>query len=286
MAAIDLSEKDSYILVRFEYGNPSSPSFKAYTDWTTNIPGSPEFISTPNMEVEEAENGGHIDDEKTINIAIPFINSGIIIDTFIQELVSGSAHSPVYIDIWEITKGVTGGAAGIQRYLFRGRVIQTTKNFRENPQKAIISCASIKSRLNVPLGLPAEHHCINILYHPNTCKLSKTGKFHTYTIAEIDGKAIRTSTVPIQTGDYFFRGWVEYNGLRIEIQQWNGDGTEPDIFYLVRQVPASWLNKAVTFYKGCNKTVEDCINKHNNVSNFAGYGYAMMAYDPTLEDPE
>jgi len=286
MAAIDQAEKNSYVLIKFRYGDPTDPSYKAYTDWTSNIPGNPEFISTPNMEIEEAENHGHIDNEKTVNLAIPFINAGIIVDTFIQQLISGNAHSPVYVDIWEITKGVEGGDAGTQRYLFRGRVIQTTKNFRGNEQKAVISCSSSKSRMNVSLGLPAEHHCISPLYHPNLCGLSKSGKFHAYTVAEIDGKVIRTSTIPSQTGDYFFRGWAEYDGLRIDIQQWDGDGTEPDIFYLVRQPPAGWLNKSALFYMGCDKTQETCDTKFSNLFNIGCMGYAMLAYDPILEDPE
>jgi len=284
--AVDQPEKSSYTLIKFKYGDPSSYSYKAYTDWTSNVPGDPEFVSTPNLEIEDIENTGHIGKEKTINISIPYINAGIIVDTFIQELISGNAHSPVFISIWEITKSVQGSAAGTKRFLFKGRVIQTTKNYKGNAQKAILNCASAKSSLEVSLGIPAEHHCAWTLYTPDLCKLSKSGRYHIYTVDNIDGKTLQTTTIPSQTGDYFFRGWVEYDGLRIDIQQWDGDGTEPDIFYLVRQPPASWVGKVVFFYKGCNKTIEDCDTKHFNEFSFGGMGYAMLVYDPILENPD
>lgn len=288
--AVDQPQKDSFILLRFKYGESPTFSYKAYTDWTSDVIGNPTYVSTPGLEIKAAENLGHVDKAKTTNIAIPYQrkegDTYVITDAFINTLISGVAHSPVFVELKEMTKPITGGAAGTQRWLLRGRVIRTSKNHQGVSEKGVIQVATMKSRLGVSLGVPAEHHCPWILYDSNTCLANKATFTKVYTIQDIDGKMIRTSTTPAESGDYFFRGWLEYDGIRIGIQQWDGDGTHPDEFFLVKQPPISWLGKPVAFIAGCDKTIQTCRTKFNREQSFGGSGYAMLPYNPILEDPQ
>ena len=220
--AVDKPSKDTYTLVRFEYGNPASPSYVAYTNWTADIPGSPVYTSEPTMEITVPENDGILSD-KTLDISLPMTNS------WFADLVSGTAQAPTYVTVEEITKPEEGGDTASRRIFFRGQLVRTIQNYQGKGESSIAKFASIKSRLNIPMGVAANHHCVWTLFGKG-CQKSKTGMSNSLVVDTIDGKVLTTTTSPpARTGKFFHRGYLERNGVRIGIKDW--DDSDPIIIY-------------------------------------------------------
>ncbi len=272
--AYEQSEKESFLLVTFTYGDPDAPTTALYTDWQEDYVGG--FISTPNMEVKLPENTGTFE-EKPCTIELTR-------DNFSGTLGSGIAHSPCYVRVREITRSLSGGPQASDLTVFNGRVVSTVKNYQGRSDRILIRALPQKSRMEVALALPCNHHCIWTLFGRG-CALSRAAFKVLGTISAIDGKQITTATAGItgKPDKYWHRGYVEYDGLRIGIQNWTlADATH---LFLVRRPPDSWIGPTLDFYPGCDKTVETCIARFNNEDQFGGVGYAIPPYNPLIEDP-
>ena len=273
--AVDAPSKSTYVLVRFTYGDPDSPSYKAYTNWSFDVPGSPVYVSEPTMELKVPENDG-IFSGKTLDISLPLTNS------WFADLVSGVPQSPVNVLAEEVTIPDIGGDTSSRRFFFRGDLIRTIKNFQGKGNYSIAKFASIKNRLEIPMGLPANHHCVWTLYGAG-CLIDPGAHTVLLTVDAIDGKVLTTTTSPSKTGKYFHRGFIEYQGLRIGIKDWSD--SELDTFYMVKAPPQAWIGKAVTVLAGCDKTITTCRDRFARESNFGGFGYAIPSHNALLENP-
>jgi len=273
--AVDRPSKDTYVLVRFTYGDPSNPSYIAYTNWTSDVPGNPVYTSEPRLEITTPENNGTFE-EKTLDVSLPSDNS------WFANLVSGIALSPTYIQAEEITKPDEGGDTSSRRIFFKGQLIRTIKNYQGRSDKSIAKFMSIKSRLDIPLGIPANHHCAWTLFGKG-CNKGKSGFSNLLTVDSIDGKVLTTTTSPSRTGKFFHRGYIEYQGLRIGIRDWSDSAQ--DTFYLVKPPPQTLIGKVIQVWAGCDKTITTCRARFFNEINFGGMGYAIPAYNPLIENP-
>jgi hypothetical protein len=285
--AIDRPERESYLLVTFQTGDLSSPTFHKYTDWTQDVLG---FTSTPELEVDGIENEGVFQD-KELKLALP------VADQFTIDMSSGLRAAPTWVFIDEVTAGLFAGDAGSQRRVFVGRVMKTVQNFEGRSDTAVFFCKNIKSRLNVPVGIQCNHHCSWRLFGPgcNAGGLVVTSHQKFGEIATIDGKeitistnaAIESPTSPGGRTDRFWeRGYLERDGLRIDIHIWSD--ADPDTFILRHRPPDSWLlagSSSIKFVPGCHKTIEDCREVWDNEDNAGHFGYAMLAYNPQFESP-
>jgi hypothetical protein len=256
--AVDSPRKDCYALIKFTYGNPNSPSYKAYTNWTEDLPGNPIFTSIPTMELTVPDNTGTLE-SKVLQISLP------ITDSWFAEIISGVAIAPVFVDAMEITKPVTGGESSSLRYFFKGRLIRTVKNLNGKPNYGLAEFANIKTRLQIPMGLPANHHCVWTLFGRG-CAKSSSGFYNGLTVNTIVGKTLTTTTNPPRTGTFFHRGYIVKDGIRIGIRWW--DDSAPDTFYLIKPPPLSWIGKGILAYAGCDKTIETCRARFGNEPNF------------------
>lgn len=273
--AVDTASKDTYVLVRFTYGDPDDPDYIAFTNWTSDIPGSPVYTSMPTMELTIPENNGILDD-RPLDISLPMTNS------WFAALVNGEPKSPTYVVAEEITKPDAGGDTSSKRIFYRGELVRTIKNHQGRSNNSLARFSSIKGRLDIPLGVPANHHCAWTLFGPG-CQLPSAGFSDSLTIDTIDGKVLTTTTSSARTGKFFHRGYIEYEGVRIGIRDW--DDSDPDTFYLLKLPPASWVGKTATFWAGCDKTLTTCKDRFNWESYFGGMGYAIPAYNPLIENP-
>lgn len=273
--AVDAPSKSTYVLVRFTYGDPASPSYKAYTNWSFDVPGSPVYVSEPTMELKVPENDGILGG-KTLDISLPLTNS------WFATLVSGVPHSPVFVQAEEITVPDTGGDTSSRRIFFRGQLVRTIKNFQGKGNYSVAKFSSIKSRLDIPMGLAANHHCVWTLYGAG-CLQPKGAHTSLLTVDNIDGKVLTTTTSPAKTGKYFHRGYIEYEGLRIGIKDWSD--SELDTFYMVKAPPQSWIGKVVEVLAGCDKTTTTCNARFSRLLQFGGFGYAIPSHNPLIENP-
>lgn len=273
--AVDKPSKDTYLLIRFTYGDPGDPDYIAFTNWTSDIPGNPIYTSEPRLEVKIPENTGTFEN-KSLDVMMPLSVS------WFNDLVNGEPKAPVYIQAEEITKPIEGGDTSSRRIFFKGQLMRTIQNYQGRSDRSIAKFMSIKSRLDIPLGIPANHHCAWTLFG-NGCNKSKSGFSNVLTVDTIDGKVLTTTTSPSRTGKFFHRGYIEYEGLRIGIRDWND--TEADTFYLVKPAPQSWIGKTVQVWAGCDKTIATCRARFANEINFGGMGYTIPAYNPLIENP-
>lgn len=266
-------EKESFCLVTFQYGSPTSPTFSRYTDWNEDYVGG--YVGTPAMKITLPENSGTFE-ERTLKIEMP-------LDAFTDAASGGLPHSPIYVTVQEISRALSSGPEALSLFAFKGRVIKTVRNSDGRSGRVMFHAQPVKSRLEIPLALSCNHHCPWTLFGRG-CGLTKQSFLAT--ITAIDGKRLTTASASITTGHpdkFWHRGYVEYQGLRIGIQNWSL--ADPTYIYLVKQPPASWLGPTLTFVPGCDKTIETCRSRYGNEEHFGGVGYAIPAYNPILEDP-
>lgn len=267
-------EKESFVLVEFKYGDPSSPSYARYTDWNEDYLSL--YSATPTMTVKLPENGGTFE-ERTLEIEMT-------LDAFNDPLSNGSPHSPVFVTVREITRALTGGPQATDLIAFKGRVVRTIRNYQGRSNRVLIKALPIKSRIDFPLALNIGHHCPWTVFGRG-CGLNPVSFRVNGVIDAIDGKEITTSTVAVtgQADKYWHRGYLEFGGLKISIQNWSS--SDPTHVYLTSQPPDSWLGATVVFLPGCDKTIETCRSRFLNEEHFGAIGHAIPPYNPLMESP-
>lgn len=283
-------EKQGYIFVTFRHGSPASPTYERYARTNIDTDG---FAAKPNMGVDIPDNTGTFDNKEARIL--------LDIDDFTSPLSSGLPHSPIFVQIEEVTQGLFTGDAGTRKTLFKGRVTRTIRNYQGRNDTVAFFALPIKARLDVPMGLQANHHCGWRLFSMGCGRLQALHQVFGQ-IAAIDGKEITISANPAITSpsspggnvDRFWeRGFLLRDGLTIGVHLWVL--TTPTVFVLRRRPPDSWLlagPTSITFVPGCHKTIEDCRDVWDNEEGylgqggFGGFGYAMPPYNPLFENPQ
>ena len=269
-------EKEGFVLVTFFYGTDLLTQAK-YTDWDQPFLG---HASEPRMSLSIPENTGTFD-KRELRVVLP-------LDVFTTRASSGVPHSPMYVRIEELTQGLFTGDQSSSKVLYNGRVIRTTRNYQGMNNKAAFFCLPAKSRLDVSMGLPCNHHCAWTLFKGGcgVTPVAITGE-----IDSKDGTEITVTTPGVTTpggtdARYWKRGYCEKDGLRISIRDYDG-ATDTGKLYMARPVPTDWIGGTndITFVPGCDKTVETCRARWSGEEFFMGLGYAIPAYSPNFETP-
>jgi len=269
-------EKEGFVLVTFFYGDGLTTQSR-YTDWDQPFLG---HTSEPRMALSIPENEGTFD-KRELRITLPQ-------DIFTTRASSGVPHSPMYVIIEELTRGLFTGDQSSQKILYGGRITRTIRNFQGQNGRVAFFSLPIKSRLDVAMGLPCNHQCGWTLFHGGcgVTPVSVTGD-----IDSSDGTEITVTTLGVTTPGgtdafYWKRGYAVKDGLRIAIRDYNG-GVDTSKLYMARPVPIDWVGglNDIQFVPGCDKTVETCIARWNGEEFFMGLGYAIPAYQPNFETP-
>lgn len=280
--AIDQSAKFSLALVQFKYGNPAAPTFKRYTDAQQDFNA---FISQPDMKVTLPPNTATFGGAEA-KIELP-------LNEFTTPVAMQAAFSPIAVSIIEYIRPLEGGPSATQLTLFKGKAQYVVKSAQGRRDTVVLRFTGIKSRLNVKLGLPGNHHCVWNLF-AGGCGVLEALYRKTCEIATISGRVVTLSTpnvavlTPTSPGgnvDRFWeRGYFEFDGLKISINKW--EATTPNLFYLKKPPPPTWLLTGAGTIKivpGCHKTIEDCRATWDAEQFFMGFGYACPSYNPTFE---
>ena len=269
-------EKEGFVIVTFFYGTDLGTQTK-YTDWDQPFLGA---ASEPRMSLSIPENTGTFD-KRELRIVLP-------IDIFTNRVSSGVPFSPMYVQVEELTQGLFTGDQSSQKILYSGRVIRTTRNYQGMNNKVGFFCLPIKSRIDISMGLPCNHHCAWTLFKGGcgVTPVSVAGE-----IDSQDGTEITVTTAGVTTpggtdARYWKRGYCEKDGLRISIRDYDG-ATDTTKLYMARPVPSDWIGGSgdITFVPGCDKTVETCRARWSGEEFFMGLGYAIPAYSPNFETP-
>ena len=269
--AIDQQHKDCYQLVKFTYGDSST---KAYTNWTEDIDGTPEFEATPAMEVTLPENTGTLEDNTLI--------IRMVVDSFNSRLASGVPHSPCYVEVWDTTSPSDPSDDPTTLKVFAGWVTRTVRNPNGRKNQVEIRSQLQKCRLDVPLGVPANHQCDRTL-GIGLCHATRVERTGLVVSAIYPRKLVVASLVTTSLEDrHFHRGYLVLDNLRLTIREWRL--ADPTAFYLSRQAPADWLGEEITAVSGCDKTIETCRRRYDAEEDFFGLGYAIPPYNPQMEN--
>ncbi len=272
-SADTLPEKESFVLVRFQYG-----ADREIQEFYTNLDASyGNFVATPTMEFSLPPNEGGIS-ERIAKISLPQ-------DSFTERLSNGIVTSPTFMYVQEISRPTQPSAGVTKRVLYSGRVTKATRNYQGRQGLVAIFSKPLKSRLDIPMGLPCNHQCHQTFAQGSCTANPLTSNLE---IATIEGTLVTGVVTPDRSaGDatYYHRGslYLPADGVRLTIRKW--DLADPTKFYLSSAPPQSWLGEAPTINGGCDKTIETCRDRWSNESQFSGYGYSIPPYNPVLENP-
>lgn len=288
--ALDDSKKQSYTLVEFSVPE-GSPTAYRFTNWATTIdPGGDDWTATPTIDVKWPKNTGTLQANGCVIQCVSDANSKMA--ALVELLLADGTPTPaVYVEIREVILPVVGGDQATTLVPFRGRILRAVRNANGRAKRVRFDVQSIKSRLDIPMGLPCNHHCV-WAFTGTGCAVQggigqrgpqKSAEQRPVTVSSIDGKEITTMLDPsISSPKSFQFGYLERLGVRIGIQDW--DPLNPKVFLLRQHPPASWLAQVATAIPGCDKTLSTCQDNWNNEANFGGIGYSILPYNPHFED--
>lgn len=272
MSSLGTPEKDQQIFVEFRYGDPASPTYVRYTDGSMDatFQGVP-FTSKIEMSIENLIAIGGLLDDKDVEISLPMGAA----DSFEDKVSSGRERGRVYVTIWEQLYG--SDLSPIQTLtLFRGRVVQATRNPTGRADWIKIAARGAKRMTDIPLGIPAVHQCV-WTFGGRGC--AKTFTSENGTLATITGRTVTITGLSAHVDRYWNRGFITRAGRDIMIRDWLSGTT----FELTEEPPADWAAQTVKVTPGCDKTIETCRAIWSNEANFGGIGYGIPEYHPSFE---
>lgn len=315
MTVLERSQKQQFTILELEYGssklpNPAvapvspiiddTPTIVRLTDNTSDVTVEGEvYSSVPEMEFKLAAKTGTLE-ERPNEVILP----ESVIDS---EMVSGP-FAPVDVRIKSVVREDVDEEIS---FLHVGKLHRTIRNYRGRDGQCLLQCVSWKQLLRVRPGMIATHQCQWSLWGKG-CVMHGTAEYQganngglpnsqqpTPTLASainyadilsISGQEI-TARVDHETslGKAWHAGFFEYRGLRLKIIDWdevysNISGGRADTTLVVEEAPpASWDGVRLRLLPGCDKFVETC-DLYQNRPNFGGVGYAILSYNPMIEN--
>ncbi len=245
-------------------------SIVRYTNWAEDVVVSPAtYLSEPRIGIRlPREQGGVTERPAQLDWPITLPPA----DT----LTSQPAHPRVQVKVWEILPGDDATL----RALYMGWVARTRRGKGGNKDIAVFQLDAIKATLKSPLGVLVMRTCSWRFGDANCQKLVIPTLQETGTVATVTDDVITiTGLTTTTTAEYWFRGWVEIDGLRLAIRRYD----TPDVFYLARRPPPNWAAQSILCTPGCDKTLSVCKERWDNIEHFAGLGFAMPARHPQIE---
>lgn len=274
--ALTSSEKLSIMLVDFRYGDKRAPHYKRYTDSPTPyiLPDGELYESRPSMDISLGKRSVTLE-EGDCEIKMSIEENGVI-DSFLNRLTNGDPHSEVKVRVHELVKTL-----GYQSKLtqFVGKIGWTTRNAGSHRNRILLRCYTWKSELDIALGMSVGTRC-NWNFGDQNCQFDVESRKEDGTITSIVGNRVVIDGISTShTGEYWNKGYVEQDGLRIGIKTWRSGTT----FVLNQIPPEDWLNTAVRVAPGCDKTYRVCLHRWNNNSRFQAMGKRQPPHHPVFE---
>lgn len=262
--------KSSFLFIEFRTGNPLVPTIHRYCDRSRDtVFEDVTFKSVPPIECKIGKKTGTLE-EPTTTIEMPR-------DAFMDRLSNGQPHAPVKIRIREAIE--EDGVLDVV-HLFNGRLMRTIRNARGKANLVRIEARTFKQKdLDGLAGIPIHGKCW-ATFAERGCFIPGgiTPLLQTGTMTEIDGLAVTITGLTAPRQRYFDQGWVELDGLRIGIRDYDSG----DTFSLRRQPPSDWQGSIVTVAPGCDQRVETC-RLWDNEDHFGGIGKKMQARNPMVD---
>ena len=116
-----------------------------------------------------------------------------------------------------------------------------------------------------------QRNCPHVLYAANTCKVNRESFRINSVVTAISGLAISGADFASEPDGWFAGGFVEYNipsGMMERRMIVSHVGTQ----LTVVGIPAGLeVGDLISGFAGCDRIVDTCVNKFNNLGNFGGF---------------
>jgi hypothetical protein len=155
--------------------------------------------------------------------------------------------------------------------LFQGNVSDITEVGREH---AVFSLKDRRELLNIPMPFNVYMPgCRWVLYGPG-CTLTKSSFGVSGTVATGSGTQKLMVSGPTNPSGYFAQGTLKFtsgvnSGLEVPVRAFTA-GSPNTVLLYTPLVNAPATGDACTLFPGCDKSMNTCLNKFNNLINFGG----------------
>lgn len=273
--SLEVLPNDLYAtLFKFSWG--SGPTVLFYARWHENIVHNGDTY-TPNPYIryimQQGQHGGTEDSPVNIEMRMdypPF-------DTLCQL----TDHAPVKVRVIECSPLTPENFLPV----FEGKIASIKVKARRK-MLATAKVVSVKRLLKTKAGLQALSTCPWI-FGQDPCQATPETTSGTVTTLQVNGKPnrikIQIPSPPDMDNAIWNRGYVEFDGLRIQIRRSFDDAGSDDIFrFDLRTIPpADWIGEEVTIVSGCDGTITSC-RARDQEENFGGIGYATLDRNPII----
>jgi len=271
MSEADLSRKQSAFLLEFKYGDPASPTYTRYTDWTRNIiSGGITYTAQTAISITIPENTGMLM-ESPLKLELPS-------NSFVDRLTNGEPHSLIQLTLTEI-RGLDKITQETE-VKFIGDVDEAISNYQGRNGIVYIEVAGEKSQYDKILGIQNNRHCIWNVFGPG-CGLLRSDFTESVTISAISGKQLTITGASTPDASYWRFGFISKDGIDLQIRDW--DSAAPTIFELEVEPPADWASASVVLTPGCDKLETTCDTRYGNQGNWTGIGVESPDHNPMIE---
>lgn len=206
---------------------------------------TPTLMSVGKVEDNKQE------EKQNLEIKLPVSNP--FVQSYLKRFVGGQTDVWLYKKVGEETTIV-----------YIGRVA----NIKPEENEATIIIGSLASEVTRPSGnLPLQLHCTNFLYD-DRCGLNPDDFKVEGLIATASGVTLTASEFATEADGYFTGGLLIVNNERTMIEYHVGDTIK--VF-----LPLSFNPTGLSFvaYAGCDRSLDTCQNKFNNILNYFGAPY-------------
>jgi hypothetical protein len=241
-----------------------------YTSYSSALTiSSISYTSVPEMEIDF---DGFLARPEPDRLTIKIPKTYSPADT----LSTGRPHAMVRCHVYEVNPEDTTS----MRLLMQGVVTGITNDSNGTSGITEITIQDDLVFTDMALGIGCGTTCVWSFGDENDspCGIALAPLKVSAGITSISGLVLETSATPA-TADYYLRGRVEKDGVRINIRK-AVDGT----LTLVQYPPSSWeVGNTITLVPGCDKQLTTCRTKWDNESQFCGLGLNMPNYNPIFE---
>jgi len=284
---LDLAKKVNRTIVEFEHGDSAARVFERYTDDSEDFTFLGEvYSSTPSMEIAIPTLTGALEEDR-YRIVLPD-------DAFTIALSNGQPHAPVIVTVREILDDPDGVEPQETLTFLRGDVDAAIRNYQGRSDRVALECTGVKNRISIPTGLQANSQCPWTFQARGCIIPDGVGGFlsavtptvpprESATVVSVVSRLVTIDVIGVFTDKFFHRGFLEVEGLRITVRDWND--ASPLVFQMVKEPPQSWIGKIVSIQPGCDKHINVCRIRWANETAFGGFGFAIPSHHPNFEAP-
>lgn len=254
----------------------------AYSDWTEQIKG---YVSEPTISFKFSPHGPYFEEEFVeIELPLPAPNP----ETGEPHLLERLLDPDIILAVDVVVKETALEASNVAIHkstLFLGEVLRITRNPEGTPNRVMLHCVNEKTMLGFAVGFLISDRCPWKVYGP-ACKAIVSGNKETGVVIQsfdpLSLQAVITGLLgPFGKQELYTRAELRSGGLSIGVRYWNKES--PEVFYLQRQIPPSWIGQIITLRLGCQKTQNFCDTEHGNLERIGNLGVKTADYDPNFE---